>query len=187
MEVCILKQIFSVFLYLNPPPTQFSQLLFRFYVIICLLVPSSLLPWNPSVFLAVSCTWSNMTRAREPIHFHLVIYRRFDLPQCSFISIRGGLLAGKTSRVYVWCACMCVSLCGLRLSYPVPHRTLLPSTCHPPVNTKAIVMVRIWRTSPIYLNNDNYCALEMGNGRLQQPISDVAFLIIDEMVWLVFL
>lgn len=120
MEVCILKQIFSVF---NPPPPQFSQLLFRIYVIICLLVPSSLLPWNPSVFLAVSCTWSNMTRAREPIHFHLVIYRRFDLPQCSSISIRGGLLAGKTSHVCMCDAHACVCLCVV-WGWAIPYHTV---------------------------------------------------------------
>lgn len=137
----------------------------------CLPAPPSPLPWNPSVFLTVSCRWSNMTRACEPIHFHLVIYRHFDLPQCSSISIRGGLA--------------CVSPCVMwdfnvwsqaepawTLSYPSPFNLSSHLSTPKPLSW--------W--SPLYLANDNYCVLEMGNGRLQQPISDVVFLIIEEMV-----
>lgn len=52
-----------------------------------------------------------MTRAREPIHSHLVICRHFDLPQRSSISIRGGRLAGD-DLVYVYvCVCICMSIC----------------------------------------------------------------------------
>lgn len=99
----------------------------------CLPVPPSLLPWNPSVFLTVSCRWSNMTRAGEPIHFHLVIFRHFDLPQCSSISIRGGLLV---------CVSLCVMWnCNVWSQAELARTLSFPSTCHPPVNAKAIVMV----------------------------------------------
>lgn len=74
----------------------------------CLPVLPGPLPWNPSVFLSVWCRWSNMTRAREPIHSHLVICRHFDLPQRSSISIRGWPAGGRR---FGGCVCVHVRVC----------------------------------------------------------------------------
>lgn len=122
------------------------------------------------------CWWSNRPRAHEPIHFHLVIYRRFDLPLCSSISIRGGLQQEACQCVCMLYACVSLSLwvcfgelkpCCVRLTIGTPPPSPSP-TC------------QSWRYCDIEDLKNTATTVTM-NGRLQKPISHVTFVVIDEI------
>lgn len=97
------------------------------------------------------------------------------------ISTCRSALPSRLGVVCLWKTCLCARVCvcvtvtcGLRLSWPL--------SSHPPVSTKAIVMVRHCHlTSPMTITVS--WRWKMADSANQ---SHVTFLIIDEMAWLVF-
>lgn len=161
----------------------FSQFVFQFIALsllppVCLHHPAPChgIHLSSSPFGADGATWQGYRSQSIPT---LSSRRRFDLPQRSSISIRGGPLAGDESVDVDVHVCVCVwSETELPCTATSPPSYSLSSTCH---KANAIVMSWIWRTSPFYLHKDNYCPPEMGDGSQQKPISDLAFLITDKM------